>query len=155
MNFLLVISFLAVFTHNVQNTPLPTATYTNTKILVEPDVFLFHWNFSKIELIGEVHVKTQGWVGFGLSPNGGMDGSDVFVAWIQSDGQTNFTDRHIKGRSVLVDVNQYWKLLGSLRRDEYLIIKFKRNIDTCDTKEDLIIEEGTPRVICMGYTNTF
>jgi hypothetical protein len=147
MNFLLLIGSIVILSHNVQNIPLSTTTYTNSKILVEPDVFVLHWNYSKIELIGEVHVKTQGWIGFGLSPNGGMDGSDVFVAWIKSNGQTQFTDCHIKSRSILIDVKQDWKLLDSLRKDDYLIIKFKRNINTCDTKEDLIIEEGTPRVI--------
>lgn len=32
----------------------------------------------------------MGWVAFGLSPNGGMNGSDVIVGWIKN-GQANFT----------------------------------------------------------------
>ena len=29
-----------------------------------------------------VDVAANGWVGFGLSPNGGMIGSDVIIAWV-------------------------------------------------------------------------
>ena len=35
-------------------------------------------------------VKTKGWIGFGLSPNGGMKGSDIIIAWITDDGITYF-----------------------------------------------------------------
>ena len=33
-----------------------------------------------------VNVSTTGWVGFGLSPNGQMPGSDVLIGWISNDG---------------------------------------------------------------------
>jgi hypothetical protein len=35
-------------------------------------------------------VKTNGWIGFGFSPNGGMDRSDIIVGWI-SNGVPHFT----------------------------------------------------------------
>ena len=37
-----------------------------------------------------VNVSTTGWVGFGLSPNGQMPGSDVVIGWVESNGQTMF-----------------------------------------------------------------
>ena len=33
-----------------------------------------------------VNVSTTGWIGFGLSPNGQMLGSDVLIGWISNDG---------------------------------------------------------------------
>ena len=36
-----------------------------------------------------VRVQTTGWVGFGLSPNGQMPGSDVVIGWVQ-DGRAYF-----------------------------------------------------------------
>ena len=33
-----------------------------------------------------VNVSTTGWIGFGLSPNGQMPGSDVLIGWISDDG---------------------------------------------------------------------
>lgn len=38
----------------------------------------------------QVDVKTKGWIGFGLSPNGGMAGSDIVIGWVK-DGKTFFT----------------------------------------------------------------
>ena len=37
-----------------------------------------------------VEVKTKGWVGFGISPNGGMKNSDVVIGWITGEGTTYF-----------------------------------------------------------------
>ena len=68
----------------------PTSNYANFVDLVD-GVFRFYWNFTSTDLIGEIHCKTKGWVGFGLSPNGGMDGSDVIVGWVGSNGLANFT----------------------------------------------------------------
>lgn len=69
----------------------PTGYYANYIDLVI-GIYRFYWNFTSSDLIGEIHVKTSGWVGFGLSPNGGMDGSDVVVGWINdNDGSVNFT----------------------------------------------------------------
>jgi hypothetical protein len=68
----------------------PTQAYMNHVELM-PGFFHFHWNFSETDIIGEIHVKTEGWVGFGLSPNGKMDQSDVVVGWIDTSKQVNFT----------------------------------------------------------------
>ena len=65
--------------------------YSNQFDLIN-GIYRFYWNFTSSDLIGEIHVKTSGWVGFGLSPNGGMDGSDVIIGWINdNDGSVNFT----------------------------------------------------------------
>ncbi|CAF1072063.1 unnamed protein product, partial [Brachionus calyciflorus] len=56
----------------------PTEMYTNTFELI-PGVYKLFWNYTDKDLIAEIHCKTNGWVGFGLSPNGGMDNSDVII----------------------------------------------------------------------------
>ena len=60
-----------------------TETYPFTKTLSEGYYYLF-WNFSSIDetIQFAVRVKTTGWVGFGISPNGQMPGSDVVIGWI-------------------------------------------------------------------------
>jgi len=131
---------------------MSTAFYANSKVLAEPDLFKLYWNYTKTELIAEVHAKTStGWISFGLSPNGGMDGSDVFVFFTQN-GVANFTDRHIVKREVLVDKKQDWTLLSHSITNGYTIVKFKRDVNTCDEKEDLTIEGGTPRIIFAWNT---
>ena len=68
----------------------PTSNYDNQVDLIE-GLYRFYWNFTSTDLIGELHCKTNGWIGFGLSPNGGMDSSDVIIGWINDDGTANFT----------------------------------------------------------------
>ena len=50
-----------------------------------------HWNFTRSTeaIYFAVNVSTTGWVGFGLSPNGQMPGSDVVMGWV-ADGESYF-----------------------------------------------------------------
>ena len=56
------------------------------------DGYKLHWNFDlEQETIAfAVNVSTTGWVGFGLSPNGQMPGSDVVIGWVDNNGNTQF-----------------------------------------------------------------
>ena len=47
---------------------------------------MLHWNFSVAErtIAFAVNVSTTGWVGFGVSPNGGMPNSDVVIGWVRN-----------------------------------------------------------------------
>ena len=38
----------------------------------------------------QVHVEALGYVGFGISPNGGMTGADVVIGWVKDDGTAVF-----------------------------------------------------------------
>ena len=69
----------------------PTSNnYTHSLELLEDDVYNVFWKYDDITITFEVHAKTLGWVGFGLSPNGGMAGSDITITWVK-DGQTFFS----------------------------------------------------------------
>lgn len=111
----------------------PAEFYVNQVDLID-GIFRLYWNFTGTDIIAEIHCRTQGWVGFGISPTGGMDKSDVVIGWI-NNGVTNFTDRHIVGRSVLIDTNQNWNLLKSLKTAEYTIFKFQRKVVACDSQD--------------------
>ena len=68
----------------------PTDKYADSIDLVT-EKYKLYWNTTDTHLIAEIHCLTSSWVGFGLSPNGNMDKSDVIIAWIESDGTTHFT----------------------------------------------------------------
>lgn len=55
-------------------------------------VYTLHWRFdSEVRRISfAVNVSTTGWVGFGLSPNGGMAGADVVIGWVDAKKNTHF-----------------------------------------------------------------
>ena len=51
-----------------------------------------HWNFTRSTetIYFAVNVSTTGWIGFGLSPNGQMPGSDVVIGWVSNAGENFF-----------------------------------------------------------------
>ena len=67
------------------------AEYSNFKPLVSPTYELY-WNFEAAtqNLSIAVRVQTTGWIGFGISPNGGMPNSDVVTGWVTSGGEAFF-----------------------------------------------------------------
>ena len=52
--------------------------------------YVLHWNVNSETINFAVNVSTTGWVGFGVSPNGQMPGSDVVIGWVSSEGETYF-----------------------------------------------------------------
>lgn len=65
-------------------------TEYNFKFVLRDDeqgTYVLYWKFDvATETIGfAVNASTRGWVGFGLSPNGGMPGSDVVIGWVKDD----------------------------------------------------------------------
>ena len=52
-------------------------------------LFTLYWNFSTVEqtISFAVRAQTNGWVGLGISPNGGMRDSDVVIGWVNDDGK--------------------------------------------------------------------
>ena len=70
---------------------VPTSDdYTHSLELLKDETYHIFWKYDNATITFEIHAKTLGWVGFGLSPNGGMAGSDVIIAWVK-DGQTYFS----------------------------------------------------------------
>ena len=58
-------------------TLVPSETYTHSLIVDvdEPEQYQIFWKLiNEEEIQFEVHAKTIGWVGMGLSPDGGMTG---------------------------------------------------------------------------------
>ena len=69
-----------------------TNDYTHSLELI-PERYHVFSKYDSTTITFEIHAKTLGWVGFGLSPNGGMVGSDVIIAWVK-DGETFFSVRN-------------------------------------------------------------
>ena len=63
------------------------ASYKNSKILVSGQYELF-WTYRPASSMLEmaVRVKTLGWFGLGISPDGQMSNSDVVIGWVTAGG---------------------------------------------------------------------
>ena len=62
------------------------SSYPFSATLLEDSYELF-WRFDRDlkNITFAVRVKTTGWVGFGLSPNGEMTNSDLVLGWVDAD----------------------------------------------------------------------
>ena len=63
--------------------------YSFNKILHSRYTLYWDYNPTNNNISFAVRAQTTGWVGFGISPNGGMIGSDVVIGWVQ-DGRSYF-----------------------------------------------------------------
>lgn len=52
-------------------------------------VYAVDWSFNRMNstITFRLTVNSTGWFGFGLSPTGGMKGSDIVVGWVTTDGR--------------------------------------------------------------------
>ncbi len=71
---------------------IPTETYPYAIVLEQPDTYKLYWKFDSDSITFELHVRTKGYIGFGISPTGYMNNSDVVIGWVK-DGKA-----HIKVR---------------------------------------------------------
>ncbi|CAF0808100.1 unnamed protein product [Brachionus calyciflorus] len=127
----------------------------NKYILVEPDLYILYWDHNTTDINFEIHVKTNGWISFGLSRHGDMEYSDVIVTWLKPDGSFNFTDRHIlQEKKPKIDSEQNWFPLSLKQQNDYMIAIFTRKIQTnSKNNEDIDIAVGSPFVVYAWGTN--
>ena len=73
------------------------AKYTFSNVLKDDDdgYYKLYWNFTRAteSIYFAVNVSTTGWIGFGISPNGMMPGSDVVIGGVNG-GETYFHVSH-------------------------------------------------------------
>ena len=65
--------------------------YNNFHLLSSP-AYELYWSYDSTttNISVAVRVNTIGWVGFGISPNGGMPSSDVIMGWVTDGGEVHF-----------------------------------------------------------------
>lgn len=122
-------------------TSIPTAFYSNKAQLMPGGLFEIYWNVSSDgkSLIAEIQARTVGWVAFGISPDGGFNGSNLVLGYIVSDGSTTFAEGYIKDTSLLRTTNQSVTLIRSGYLNNYSYFTFSRPLTICDA-EHLSIE---------------
>ena len=70
--------------------PIPTEPFGNVWQLDSSGNYWLFWKTNSTHITFETHVKTKGYVGFGLSTNGKMFPADVVVGWIENNGTVHF-----------------------------------------------------------------
>ena len=85
--FLVVL--VAVTSSTTRAALTPSEPFSGSTSLVNGDVYHLFWKNNQSHITFEVHAKVKGWVGFGISPNGGMPNSDIVIGWVK-DGVPYF-----------------------------------------------------------------
>jgi hypothetical protein len=133
-------------------TPLkPSENYTHFLDADQqnPSQYVLYWKLiGTDEIQFEAHCKTTGWVGIGLSPNGGMKNSDIAIGWVDKKNKGYLKDCFASAESTpKTDKSQDWFLLEAAEQDGYTMLKYKRKLETCDRQYDRPITEGTNFVL--------
>uniref|UniRef100_A0A3B4FNQ8 Monooxygenase DBH like 1 n=1 Tax=Pundamilia nyererei TaxID=303518 RepID=A0A3B4FNQ8_9CICH len=113
------------------------------------------WGFDNPagDITFQLAVNTTGWVGFGLSPNGDMKGSDIVIGGVGSSG-SYFSDRYATGNSMpLEDAQQSYTLLSMRENEGQTVMTFKRPIKTCDDKDFQITAQPIKLIFAYGKTD--
>ena len=84
MKFLVVATLLCALTGLGGANHLSRYPFSAVLLDDENGYYALYWNFTRSteSIYFAVNVSTTGWVGFGLSPDGQMTGSDVVIGWV-------------------------------------------------------------------------
>lgn len=79
-----------------------TEFYDYMKILVQPDQVVLFWSSNQTYIVFEIHIRLDGWFGFGISPKGSLDGSNVIITWLNYNGTGYFSSKINKLNSFIL-----------------------------------------------------
>ncbi|CAF4296506.1 unnamed protein product, partial [Rotaria magnacalcarata] len=133
---MLFIVLLLVAIGDVVSISSPITPFTSYRYSTELEKGVAHlwWTIDNgaKDITFELHMKTTGWIALGISPGGGMEGADIGVGWVDTEGKVHF-QLALRGRE----------------SNGWTAIQFRRLLDTCDPM-DVEIKSGT-NVIIYAY----
>merc|ERR1719385_441612 len=128
--------------------------------LEENHQFRLYWSHLDDDVIAiGMEVNTTGWIAIGLSPNGGMENSDIMLGWVDDDdGSVVLQDRYTDDsmNTPLIDDEDHLTLIEGEEEDGITRIRFQRTrtLDCDDTSgHDMAVAQGTSRVIYAWNDN--
>ena len=137
---------------------IDSSTYfINQANLLGPDQYTLFWNYTNTDITFKVVVKCTGcWIGFGLSPTGGMANSDLIVAYKNQNGTVNFTNRFVGSANSLPMINpsQYWSMLYYSQQNVSTTVIFTRKLVICNTDHSINIVSG-PQFVIFAWGTSF
>lgn len=133
--------------------------FVNKVVLRKPDKYVLYWNYTDTDVIFKCVVKTTGWVGFGLSPNGGMYNSDLILAWFDADSTEKFIDAHVESNQHLPIEDKVinWKKIYMSQDDGFTTVIFSRKIKICQDKnsKEINIDLMATQPVIFAWGNNF
>jgi len=107
-----------------------------TAPLSEDKSFMMDWEIKDGNITVEVKGKSTGWVGWGLSPTGDMEGADLMIGWVRN-GTVHVYDFHATANTrPILDTDQDYTAISGKEEDGYTTIKFTRKLVTNNAPQD-------------------
>ncbi|KAL4219675.1 DBH-like monooxygenase protein 1 [Mactra antiquata] len=155
MYILLIISSLVAMVTSQDTLPDRSriVRYPYTEDLDMEGRYILRWNFNETHAWFEVQVNTTGYVGFGISTEGRMRDSDIFVAYVANDRVYSGDFYTRTGRYPLTDDVDDWIVDYGYEQGGWTVIGFTRLLDTCDTQDKPITEHTTRLIYAYGYSD--
>ncbi|KAM9353609.1 DBH-like monooxygenase protein 2 homolog [Symphorus nematophorus] len=150
-----LLPFLYLFLFGTKGAGASDPTVPFMEYLDQNHLVCLKWGFDNQQgkITFKLVVNTTGWVGFGFSPNGGMQGSDIVMGGLGPQG-SYFTDYHATGNSKpLVDKQQSYTLLSMNESDGQTILTFQRSIQSCDEQDFHITAQPIKLIYAYGPTD--
>ncbi|XP_075453453.1 DBH-like monooxygenase protein 1 isoform X2 [Ascaphus truei] len=150
--FLLLLSLVAAAAAAALS--LELQLYRHAAVLDGQSKYSVHWKYQEKTITFLLQVETMGYVGFGFSPTGAMASSDIVIGGVERGKpylQDYFTDAD---RVLHRDSQQNYNLEYAMENGTHTILKFSRDLHTCDPN-DKTITESTVRVIWAYHADDF
>ncbi|KAL4484234.1 hypothetical protein ABPG72_003518 [Tetrahymena utriculariae] len=97
--------------------------------------------------------KQQGWIGLGFGAT--MINTDMAIFFANMNGQPTIRDAYSVGtQTPSFDTQQDWTLLGSQLTSSSFKMKAKRALNTGDTNNDIILEQGKQYSFCIAWSSS-
>ncbi|OQV17374.1 DBH-like monooxygenase protein 1 [Hypsibius exemplaris] len=132
-----------------------TAELNSSAELKSPHI---QWGTNETHIELQLIYPTTGWIALGLTPNGGMDQSDVlFGYWDDARGKIVVQDRFNNAKpdtpvDLQLDEEQDWTPISGSQNSSHTILRAVRSLRTCDFL-DRPFENGFMKVIFSYYSH--
>ena len=81
MILLLILGYVAL----CGGAPAPSRAFTHfVELSPGSQRCMLYWKYDNESITLEIHGQTLGYVGFGLSQSGGMEGADIAIGWVKN-----------------------------------------------------------------------
>ena len=95
-----LLAFFYLTAIQVLHTCNSTSQKYNQSLQLDADgKYIVYWAHNATHITFEVHVKTRGYVGFGISSNGSMYPADMVVGWVK-EGKAYFSVSIVLSHSI-------------------------------------------------------
>ena len=121
----------------------------------DKDLMVFKWEIIGDEISMTLETKATGWIAVGLSKQGFMRNSDIYLGYEDENAEMKVKDMYAFDYVAPRDdkINNVINFSGSKNANGGLSMTFRRKLNTGDDDEDIQIKKGEQLSVLFAYKN--